>query len=150
MSQLDEPTGSIHVCRAPLSPFTADLNNCPDLFPIVAVLAAFCPGETRLTGVERLRHKETDRAAAIEKVLSMMGVDVVVNGDEMVVTGMSLTQRLATGHLLKAGVYPSFADHRMVMAIKVASLGADGPITLDDESCVAKSFPDFNDIFDKL
>lgn len=150
MSQLDEPTGSIHVCRAPLSPFTADLNNCPDLFPIVAVLAAFCPGETRLTGVERLRHKETDRAAAIEKVLSMMVVDVVVNGDEMVVTGMSLTQRLVTGHLLKGGVYPSFADHRMVMAIKVASLGADGPITLDDESCVAKSFPDFNDIFDKL
>ena len=147
MSQLDEPTGSIHVTRAPLSPFMADLNNCPDLFPTVAVLAAFCPGESRLLGVERLRHKETDRAAAIEAMLRQMGVPVSIDEDEMTITGMGLTQRLATGQLLHGGSYASHADHRMVMALKVASLGADSPVEIDDTACVAKSFPGFNEMF---
>ncbi|MCR4843617.1 MAG: 3-phosphoshikimate 1-carboxyvinyltransferase [Bacteroidales bacterium] len=150
MSQLDEPTGSIHIKRAPLSPFEADLNNCPDLFPVVAVLAAFCPGESRIRGVQRLRHKETDRASAICGMLEKMGVPVSVDDDEMTITGMGLTQRLATGELLKGGSYSSHADHRMVMALKVASLGASSPIVIDDEACVAKSFPHFNELFERL
>ena len=150
MSQLDEPTGSIHIKRAPLSAFQADLNNCPDLFPMVAVLAAFCPGESHILGVQRLRHKETDRAAAIEQMLLQMGVPVTVDDDEMTITGMGLTQRLASGQLLKGGNYVSHADHRMVMALKVASLGASSPIVIDDEACVAKSFPHFNELFERL
>ncbi len=153
MSQLegDTPTtGPIHVARAPLCAFETDLNNCPDLFPIVAVLAAFCPGESRIRGVERLRHKETDRAAAIVDMLTQMGVPVQVDEDEMTIEGMSLPQRLLTGNLLKGGRYTSHADHRMVMALKVAALGADGPVDIDDTACVAKSFPGFNDLFDKL
>jgi 5-enolpyruvylshikimate-3-phosphate synthase len=50
--------------------------------------------------------------------------------------------------LLKGGAYTSHHDHRMVMALKVASLGADSPITIDDEACVAKSFPQFHELFD--
>ncbi|MBR4740651.1 MAG: type I 3-dehydroquinate dehydratase, partial [Bacteroidales bacterium] len=145
MSQLDEPTGSIHIKRAPLSPFHADLNNCPDLFPMVAVLAAFCPGDSHLLGVQRLRHKETDRAQAIEEMLTQMDVPVQIDDDQMTITGMGLTQRLASGKLLKGGSYASHADHRMVMALKVASLGADSPVIIDDDSCVAKSFPGFNE-----
>ena len=150
MSQLDEPTGSIHIKRAPLSPFHADLNNCPDLFPMVAVLAAFCPGDSHLLGVQRLRHKETDRAQAIEEMLTQMGVPVQIDDDQMTITGMGLTQRLASGKLLKGGSYASHADHRMVMALKVASLGADSPVVIDDETCVAKSFPQFIELFEKL
>ena len=150
MSQLDEPTGSIHIKRAPLSPFEADLNNCPDLFPMVALLAAFCPGDSHILGVQRLRHKETDRASAIQAMLLQMGVPVSIEDDEMTVTGMGLTQRLATGQLLKGGHYASHADHRMVMALKVASLGASSPVIIDDVTCVAKSFPHFNELFEKL
>ena len=150
MSQLDSPGGPIHVRRSPLSPFRADLNNCPDLFPIVAVLAAFCPGESHLLGVERLRHKETDRAAAIEQMLCQMGVPVKIEEDEMTIEGMGLTQRILTGRLLRGGRYVSHADHRMVMALKVAALGADSPVEIDDVACVAKSFPTFNEIFGKL
>jgi len=150
MSQLDEPTSSIHVKRAPLSPFNADLNNAPDLFPMVAVLAAFCPGQSHILGVERLRHKETDRAAAVESMLTQMGVPVSISEDEMTVTGMGLTQRIITGKLLNGGNYTSHGDHRMVMALKVASLGASSPVVIDDVSCVAKSFPDFNDLFERL
>ena len=153
MSQLegDTPsTGAIHVTRAPLCAFETDLNNCPDLFPIVAVLAAFCPGESRIRGVQRLLHKETDRAAAIVDMLTQMGVPVRVDEDEMTVEGMSLTQRILTGNLLKGGQYTSHGDHRMVMALRVASLGADGPVDIDDTACVAKSFPGFQDLFDQL
>lgn len=153
MSQLegDTPTtGSIHVTRAPLCAFETDLNNCPDLFPIVAVLAAFCPGTSRIRGVERLRHKETDRAAAIVDMLTQMGVPVQVDEDEMTIEGMGLPQRILTGNLLKGGSFTSHGDHRMVMALKVASLGADGPVEIDDTACVAKSFPEFLDMFDKL
>lgn len=150
MSQLDSPGGPIHVRRSPLSPFRADLNNCPDLFPIVAVLAAFCPGESHLLGVERLRHKETDRAAAIEQMLCQMGVPVKIEEDEMTIEGMGLTQRILTGRLLRGGRYVSHADHRMVMALKVAALGADSPVEIDDVACVAKSFPTFNEIFGRL
>ena len=153
LSQLegDSPsTGPLHVTRAPLCAFEADLNNCPDLFPIVAVLAAFCPGRSRVLGVERLRHKETDRAAAISEMLVQMGVPVTVDGDEMTIEGMAFPQRLLTGNLLKGGKYTSHADHRMVMALKVASLGADGPVEIDDTACVAKSFPGFMELFDKL
>ena len=150
MSQTDSPTGPIHVRRAPLSPFHTDLNNCPDLFPMVAVLAAFCPGESHILGVERLRHKETDRAAAIEEALRQMGVPVRVEEDEMVVEGMGLSQRLATGRLLKGGKFHSHSDHRMVMALKVAALGADSPVEIDDVDCVAKSFPNFNELFNRL
>jgi 3-phosphoshikimate 1-carboxyvinyltransferase len=153
MSQLegDTPsTGPIHVTRAPLCAFETDLNNCPDLFPIVAVLAAFCPGQSRIRGVQRLLHKETDRAAAIVDMLTQMGVPVQVNEDEMTVEGMSLTQRILTGNLLKGGRYTSHGDHRMVMALRVASLGADSPVDIDDTACVAKSFPGFPDMFDKL
>lgn len=150
MSQLDSPGGPIHVRRAPLSPFHTDLNNCPDLFPMVAVLAAFCPGKSHILGVERLRHKETDRAAAIEQMLTQMGVPVQIEEDEMTIEGMGLTQRILEGKLLRGGRYVSHADHRMVMALKVAALGANGPIAIDDTACVAKSFPSFNELFDRL
>ncbi|MBR6883278.1 MAG: 3-phosphoshikimate 1-carboxyvinyltransferase [Bacteroidales bacterium] len=143
-------TGPLHVARAPLNAFETDLNNCPDLFPIVAVLAAFCPGVSRIRGVERLAHKETDRAAAIVEMLTKMGVPVQVDEDEMTVEGMGLPQRILTGNLLKGGKFTSHADHRMVMALKVASLGCDAPVEIDDTACVAKSFPGFHDLFDRL
>jgi len=153
MSQLEgdaATTGPVHVTRAPLCAFETDLNNCPDLFPIVAVLAAFCPGTNRIRGVERLRHKETDRAAAIVDMLTQMGVPVQVDEDEMTIEGMGLPQRILTGNLLKGGQYTSHGDHRMVMALKVASLGADSPVEIDDTACVAKSFPGFLEMFETL
>ena len=150
LSQLDGDRGNITVQRAPLKAFRVDASNCPDLFPIVSVLAACCQGTSRLAGVGRLANKESDRARAILEMLTQMGVRACVEGDEMVIEGHSLAQRLMDNCLLKGGLYTSHHDHRMVMALKVASLGADGPISIDDEQCVAKSFPQFHEIFDKL
>ena len=150
LSQLDGDKGNITVQRAPLRAFSVDASNCPDLFPILAVLAAFCQGTSRLAGVGRLANKESDRAKAILEMLTQMGVKASIEKDELVVEGQTLVQRLMGGNLLKGGAYTSYHDHRMVMALKVASLGADGPITIDDETCVAKSFPQFNDMFASL
>ena len=150
LSQLDGDRGNITVQRAPLKAFRVDASNCPDLFPIISVLAAFCQGTSRLAGVARLANKESDRAKAILEMLEQMGVQACVEGDEMVIEGHSLAQRLLGDCLLKGGRYTSHHDHRMVMALKVASIGADGPIVIDDEHCVAKSFPQFHEIFDKI
>ncbi|MBE6218291.1 MAG: 3-phosphoshikimate 1-carboxyvinyltransferase [Bacteroidales bacterium] len=150
LSQVDGDKGDIMVQRAPLKAFNVDASNCPDLFPIVSVLAALCQGTSRLAGVGRLANKESDRAKAIQEMLVQMGVEVRIVGDEMVIEGHSLAQRLLTGRLLHGGSYTSHHDHRMVMALKVAALGADGPIEIDDEACVSKSFPQFHDIFANL
>ena len=163
LSQLDGDKGSITVQRAPLKAFAVDASNCPDLFPIVSVLAAFCQGTSRIAGVGRLANKESDRAKAIVEMLTQMGVKAYVEGDELMVEGHSLAQRLLAHKacvascspasqpgLLKGGKYTSHHDHRMVMALKVASLGADSPIVIDDETCVEKSFPDFLDMFSRI
>lgn len=140
-------TGAVNAVKSPLNAFSFDLNNAPDLFPIAAVLAALCPGESRIAGTGRLANKESDRARAITAMLTQMGVDCSIEGDEMVIHGHSLTSRLLNGNLLNGGEYTSNHDHRMVMALKVASLGASSPIVIDDEECVAKSFPDFLTLF---
>lgn len=146
----DDPRGVIHVQKAPLNAFDVDANNCPDLFPVAAVLAAFCQGTSRIAGVGRLANKESDRAQAILSMLVQLGVKARMSGDKMIIEGHSLAQRCLTGHLLKGGDYTSSHDHRMVMALKVAELGADGPIVIDDIECVSKSFPTFMELFGKL
>ena len=184
LSQVDGSRGNIAVQRAPLRAFNVDASNCPDLFPVISVLAAFCQGTSRIAGLGRLANKESDRATAIHDMLIQMGVEVCRDGDELVIRGYSLAQRLLSGSLhrqggnwdrqgasrdgqdgheegqrtsdlrvpglLKGGQYTSHHDHRMVMALKVASLGADGPIIIDDEDCVAKSFPLFESQFSQL
>ena len=152
LSQLgdDDPKGLIHVQRAPLSAFEVDAANCPDLFPIVAVLASFCEGTSRIAGVGRLANKESDRGKAILEMLTKMGVNAKIAGDKLIVEGHSLARRSLTHTLLRGGSYTSHHDHRMVMALRVAGIGADSPIEIDDTQCVAKSFPTFGELFGKL
>ena len=145
VSELD---GAVCVSRAPLEAISVDLNNAPDLFPIVSVLAAFCAGESVIAGAGRLVGKESDRASAILEMLSGLGVRASISGDEMHIFGETLTSRLLNGRLLNGGSFTSRGDHRMAMALKIASLGASGPIAIDDTACVAKSFPGFWEMFD--
>lgn len=139
----EDEDGVINVCKAPLSAFDANLDNAPDLFPIVSVIAAFCPGESHIQGMGRLASKESNRSQGIMDMLGQMGVDARRDGDTLTVRGRSLSTRLLDGQLLRGGRYTSSHDHRMVMALKLAELGADSPIVIDDEECVAKSFPGF-------
>ena len=117
--------GLITAQKAPLRAFDTDLNNCPDLFPIVAILAAFCHGRSNIQGFKRLASKESDRGAAILNMLTQMGVEASAAGDILSITGESVESRLLNGHLLKGGEYTSSHDHRMAMALTVASWCAD-------------------------
>ncbi|MBR4482938.1 MAG: 3-phosphoshikimate 1-carboxyvinyltransferase [Paludibacteraceae bacterium] len=135
---------SVSTAKSPLHSFHADLNQAPDLFPVVAILAAMSEGESMLEGVGRLASKESDRASAIMEMFDGLGVEAHIENDTMVVKGMSLSHRCAAGVRLKGGKFTSHHDHRMVMALMLAELGASDSIEIDDVACVAKSFPGFN------
>ena len=153
VSELDD---SVCVSKAPLEGFEADLGNAPDLFPVCSVLAAFCDGQTVLHGVDRLHGKESDRAAAILEMLTAFGVPADIDGNDLYINGETLASRLLNGHLLRgsgpgetpACIFPTHGDHRIAMALKIASMGADSPVVLDNPDCVAKSFPEFWEQFD--
>lgn len=116
-----------------LESFEFDATDCPDLFPIAAVLACFCRGKSELKGVGRLYWKESDRAEAIFSELTQLGAEISITEDRMRITG---------GHL-HGGLVKSHHDHRMVMALTVAALFIDEPIRIDEVDCVSKSFPGF-------
>ena len=91
--------------------------------------------------------KESDRGTAILNMLTQMGVSASASGDTLTIDGESVESRLLNGHLLKGGEYTSSHDHRMAMALTVASWCADSPIQIDDTTCIAKSFPAFLDAY---
>lgn len=133
----------VSVRKAPLDAFDFDLNQAPDIIPIVSLLAAFCSGKSTIAGVGRLRSKESDRAQAILDTLLRMGVNASIEGDVLSVEGESLCSRILNARLLKGGEYSTFHDHRMAMMLRIAAIGADSPIYMDDKDCISKSFPDF-------
>lgn len=137
----------VSVRKAPLDAFDFDLNQAPDIIPIVSLLAAFCSGKSTIAGVNRLRAKESDRAQAILDTLVRMGVKASIEGDVLSVEGERLCSRILNSRLLKGGEYTSFHDHRMAMMLRIAEIGADGPISIDDRDCITKSFPDFFEQF---
>ena len=116
----------------------------------MALLAAWCTGTSTIAGFKRLSSKESDRGKAILEMLEKMGVRAGAEDDVMFVEGESLESRILGGRLLKGGEYTSSHDHRMSMALTVASWCADSPIIIDDTTCVAKSFPAFLDTYAKL
>jgi 3-phosphoshikimate 1-carboxyvinyltransferase len=111
----------------------------PDLVPTLAVLAAFAAGQTVITGVAHLRHKESDRLHAVATELAKMGIEVRETADGLVIRG-------GEPH---GAVIDTYSDHRIAMSFAVAGLKATGVVIRDPE-CVAKSFPDFWEFFEKL
>ena len=104
-----------------------------DEFPVLFVAAACAEGETRLTGAEELRVKESDRIQVMADGLQVLGVDAVPTEDGMVVRGGPMG----------GGVVQSHGDHRIAMAFSIAGLRASAPITIHDCANVNTSFPTF-------
>ena len=126
----------LHIHHKELKAFEADLTDCPDLFPVLAVLAACCKGQSTLVGLHRLIHKESDRAKSIAELLSQLGVAFVVKGDMLQIEGRET---------LKALAYQCPNDHRMAMAAALASLRCQGNIEIENAECIHKSYPKFWD-----
>jgi 3-phosphoshikimate 1-carboxyvinyltransferase len=123
----------------PLQGITVDMSTMPDLVPTLAVLAAFAQGETVITGVAHLRHKESDRLAAVAAELTKLGIEAQETADGLVIRG---------GQPQGAAIH-TYNDHRIAMSFAVAGLKAPG-LVITDPNCVAKSFPDFWDFFERL
>lgn len=121
-----------------LQPFKFDATDCPDLFPVVAALAANCKGKSVIAGVHRLTHKESNRAEAIRRELGKLGISVEFEGDSMVVTGGPIS----------GGTASACNDHRMAMSLALCALTASSAVTIEGTECVGKSYPGFFDDFE--
>lgn len=133
-------SGTVTPCEPCPSRVTVDVSDVPDLFPPLAVLAAAAAAETHFTGTSRLRFKESDRLRAVDIMLTSMGIRTERSDDAFTVFGGKLS-----GAALSA-----FNDHRIAMAAVIAACAASSPSSLDDVSCISKSYPDFIHDFKSL
>lgn len=133
-----EPVADIRVRHSRLKGVHVPAARVPsmiDEYPILSVLAAFADGETRMDGLAELRVKESDRLMATAAGLAANGIQVRVAGDDLVVRGAPRPRG--------GGEIATHMDHRIAMAFLVLGLGTDRPVTVDDTSFVATSFPSF-------
>lgn len=124
---------TVEVKKKNLKAFEFDATHCPDLFPPLVVLACNCEGNTVLTGVERLIHKESNRALALEKEFTALGGEIHLAGNQMEIKGKKL----------KGGTIYSHNDHRIAMAGAVAALNVSHHVIIEGSECTAKSYPNF-------
>jgi 3-phosphoshikimate 1-carboxyvinyltransferase len=115
-----------------------------DEYPMLACLAAYADGETRMEGLAELRVKESDRLAATAAGLAANGVAARVDGDTLIVEGGS------AGGVPGGGIVATHLDHRIAMAFLTLGLGADRPVTVDDATMIATSFPEFGALMQGL
>lgn len=120
---------------------TIDAAQCPDIVPILAVLAALSKGETRIINAARLRIKESDRLKAISTELNKLGADVKELEDGLIINGKES---------LTGGIVDSWNDHRIAMALAIASIKCTSDVTITSSDAVKKSYPHFWEDFKSL
>lgn len=138
---LGDRTVEITAPEKQLNPVEVDISGIPDLFPVLAVLAAGAQGRSTFHNVSRLRIKESDRVETVRQLLVSLGGSMTVDGDTVYVDG--------TGSL-KGGTVDSFGDHRIAMAGAVASLICRQSVTILGAECCAKSYPEFFQDFERI
>ena len=123
---------SVAVRKSRLSAIRADLSNCIDLLPTMAVLAAVADGVSEFVGIERARIKESNRVSALREGLERMGIKVGEEANKLTVTGS----------IPEGSVVDSKGDHRIAMAFSVLG-SVVGETVIDGAECVSKTFPRF-------
>jgi len=117
--------------------------NMIDEYPILAVAAAFAKGTTRMRGLGELRVKESDRLSLMAKGLAQCGVKAEIQGDDLIVYGTGLAP--AGGATVATAM-----DHRIAMSFLVLGMRAEKPVSIDDGSIIATSFPAFAEMMNGL
>ncbi len=116
------------------SAFEFDATHCPDLFPALVTLAAFCSGTSRIKGVHRLKDKESNRGAALQSEFGKLGLEICVENDALVVKG---------GGELRSAQVDAHNDHRIAMCLAIAGTMIPGGVEINGAESVAKSYPTF-------
>jgi 3-phosphoshikimate 1-carboxyvinyltransferase len=140
-----EPVADIVVRHSRLNGVRVPPERAPsmiDEYPVLACLAAYAVGETRMEGLAELKVKESDRLAATAAGLAANGVPAKVDGDSLVVGGAK--------NVRGGGAVATHLDHRIAMAFLTLGLGADRPVTIDDAGTIATSFPEFRALMERL
>ena len=119
-----------------------DISQCPDIGPVLTVLAALSEGETRIINGKRLRIKESDRITSIKTELNKLGGNVSEEGDSLIIQGV---EEFRGGVTVNA-----WNDHRIAMSLAVASTRCEEEIILEEAESVRKSYPHFWDDFVKM
>ncbi len=117
-----------------LTAFSFDATHCPDLVPLLSILATCCTGTSHIKGIHRLVNKESNRVESISAMLYHLGVTFRKQDDTLSIDGAACFESAAID---------SYNDHRIIMAASVAALRADGGVTVKNAGAVAKSYPDF-------
>ena len=134
-------TQEIIISSKPMEAFHFNATDCPDLFPPLVALAAYCAGTSVIEGVSRLAYKESDRALTLQQEFAKMGVQIKLQDDLMLIEG---------GGKINGAKLHSHHDHRIAMACAVAALKADGESTIDEAGAINKSYPAFYDHLQQL
>ena len=127
-----------------LKAIVLDAENIPDLVPLIAILACFTDGKSKITGIKRLRLKESDRLLAIEELIDGLGGSIKTREDVIEISG------LGAGAMLRGGEVRCFDDHRIVMSAATSSLRCREDVLIDNASAVNKSYLGFFDELDRL
>lgn len=142
-----EDVADLRVRSSKLTGITVPVDRAPsmiDEYPVLAIAAAFAEGETIMDGLDELRVKESDRLAAVARGLEANGVDCT-EGE------MSLTVRgNPSGKGFGGGTVATHLDHRIAMSFLVLGLASEKPVTVDDATMIATSFPEFMDLMRNL
>ncbi len=138
-AQVSVSNNSVTVRQSKLKALTADLSDCIDLLPTLAVLAAVADGRSSFTGISRARLKESNRVMALRGGLERMGIPVTEEEDRMTIKGMKPS----------GSTIDSFGDHRIAMAFSVLGSVAGNTI-IEGAECVAKTYPEFWQVFESL
>jgi 3-phosphoshikimate 1-carboxyvinyltransferase len=137
-SEGGEETADLRVRASALRGVEVPAERAPsmiDEYPILAVAASFAEGTTVMRGLKELRVKESDRLAAVAEGLRAAGVEVEIDGDDLIVQGR--------GRPSGGGTVITHMDHRIAMAFLVMGLASEKPVGVDDVSFIATSFPGF-------
>jgi len=113
-----------------------------DEYLVLGVAAAFAEGVTRMRGLKELRVKESDRLAATAAMLRVNGVDVDIDGDDLIVHG--------NGRVAGGGAVATHMDHRIAMSALVMGLASENPVHVDDTAFIATSFPGFVEMMRRM
>ncbi|RKD97564.1 3-phosphoshikimate 1-carboxyvinyltransferase [Halopiger aswanensis] len=138
----DRNAGTIDVAAGSLEGIEVSVEDTPDLLPTIATLGAAADGDTHITNAEHVRYKETDRVSAMAEELGKMGVETTEEQDSLTVHGSEST--------LEGATVEGRGDHRIIMALALAGLVADGETTVQGADHVDVSFPGFFDMLDEL
>lgn len=130
-----------NVSKFQISNFEFNATDCPDLFPSLAVLAAFQEGISVIKGVNRLTYKESNRGEVLKSEFKKVGVEIELKGDEMLIYGSGK---------VKGGAISSHNDHRIAMCFGITALFSEEGITINDSEAVSKSYPTFWEELERL